>query len=84
MEHAGTKEQLAIIRRPRVEVEDHSLKPALMFDAFVSEGYAALQIVPLPEVDIPGLKWDVSALEGKPCWVKLDKHMILFTRWWKE
>lgn len=80
-------EVLAIVRNPRVSIEDHSLKTCLFFDAFTREGFCALQIVALPELpEIPGIKWDVSALDGKPCWVtsRPDDNILLFSRWWKE
>jgi hypothetical protein len=76
--------QLAIIKNPHVAIEDHTLKLVLFFDTAISEGHQALQCVELPEFDIPGLKLDVSALEGKPCWVEVSNSFIKFAGWWRE
>lgn len=75
--------QLAIIRDPRVEFEDHNGRLCLFFETYISECHAAMQVVQLPDTDIPGLRWDVSALEGQPCWVEVDASLIRFVGWWK-
>ena len=47
--------QLALIRNPRVQIEDHSMRECLFFDAYISEGQASLQIVSLPLLIFPEL-----------------------------
>lgn len=77
--------QLAIIKNARVAYEDHTHRDALWFDAFLSENLCTLLIVPLPDLpNIPGIKWDVSALNGQPCWVREEDNIIQFVDWWKQ
>lgn len=77
--------QLAIIRGAHIAYEDHSGRFALFFDAQLSEGLSSLQIVALPDLpDIPGITWDVSKLNGRPCWVVDEGSMIKFHDWWRE
>lgn len=77
-------EQLAIIRSPHIGIEDHSMRLSLFFDTYISEGRAAYQIVPLPEINIPHITFDVSKLEGQPCWVQVDGNFIRFVRFWNQ
>jgi len=60
------------------------MRECLFFDAYISEGQASLQIVSLPLLDIPGAKFDVSALEGKPCWVAVEDNFVKFVDWWRK
>ena len=83
--NSARAKQLAIIRNAHIAYEDHSERFALFFDAYLSEGLSSLQIVSLPDLpDIPGIAWDVSRLNGKPCWVIDEGNIVKFHSWWKE
>ena len=82
MPEQEAKRQIAIIRDAHIDIEDHTGRPAVFFTTYVSEHLAASQIRDLPPVDIPGLKYDISALEGQPCWVVVDGPFIRFDGWW--
>lgn len=79
---AESNRQLAIIRDVGVGIEDHTGKPAIFFTTYITESHAAGQVFHLPTPDVPGLKYDVSALEGQPCWVIVDGPFIRFDGWW--
>jgi hypothetical protein len=78
------EKQLALIKNPEVKIEDHSMKLCLWFDASLSEGRSALLIVPLPELACPDIRYDVSRLEGKVCWVVDEGNIVKFLGWWRE
>lgn len=76
------KEQLAIIKGVRCGVGDRG-RAWLSFSTYVSDCSAALQIVEwdaakqvLEDADVQ----DVHQLNGKPCWVEVDRGMIVFLR----
>lgn len=76
--------QLAIIRRPKVAVEDHSGELCVWFDAYTSECGAALQIVAPSDPDRFLSVWNAMAgnvanLDGKACWVAHpDRGLSIF------
>lgn len=79
--------QLAIIRNAHVRIEDRSMKFSIFFDTYINEGRAAMQIVLLPELpNIPGLAYDASKLDGRPCWVEVNEEArtIVFVDWWHD
>lgn len=68
--------QLAIMKNVGVMYEDHSGETQLKFDAFTSEGGAALQLVSVKNplfVDFwEAMGGNVKNLEGKACWVEVE------------
>lgn len=84
-EAGPVSEVTAIMRNVRIGHYDGD-EPVLWFDAFVSEGTVALQVVAWPEAyNVLKQVYDVRDLEGKPCWVEVDqpRHSIKFLRLWK-
>jgi hypothetical protein len=79
--------QLALIQNAKVAIEDHSMKPAIFFDAYMAENSASLQIVSLPDLpNIPGLAYNVDKMNGRPCWVEQDEkaNITRFVSWWNQ
>lgn len=77
--------QLAIIRNAHRAIEDHAGVYAIVFDAYITEGSAALQVV-LPRDERFASLWDalgggdgcVSLLNGKSAWVEVTPGMVIF------
>lgn len=72
-----------IIRNVGIGRRDTS-RAVLWFDVHVSEGTAALQIIPWDDAhDIVARVYDIRSLEGYPCWVDVsDPSLIRFVRLW--
>lgn len=68
-------ETLAIARNVRYGVGDRG-KVCLVFDTYVGDSTAALQVLYQPEADQAIEAWgvsDVHDIEGRPCWVEGDR-----------
>lgn len=83
---ATQTEELAIIRKPRVEVEDHCGELCVVFTTNLMGGMAACQWVSPTSPEFQSLwlamKGDVANLEGKPCIVLVrdNRHIFVFDR----
>jgi hypothetical protein len=75
-------EQLAVIRKPKFGVDDLDTV-SLRFTVYISEAGAADQRLS-PEDAIRALKDagvdDVSRLDGRTCWVTVDRGIVQFQR----
>jgi hypothetical protein len=79
--------QMALIKNAHIAYEDHSQRLCIFFDAYTTEGFSSLQIVPLPDLpDVPCLAWDTSGLNGKVCWVEKDEkaNIVRFIDWFRN
>lgn len=76
--------QLAIIRRPHVALEDHSMQLCIAFDTYITESSAASHWVPPTDERFISLwetmQGDINNLDGKPCWVNTGGNLIVFEK----
>lgn len=80
------KLQTAIMRNVKIGMGDRGYV-TLRFDAYISEGTAALQVISKWEDMEKILKTvdDVRQLEGKPCWVDSSRPGIsVFEKMWNR
>lgn len=76
-------EQLAVIRNFKLGVGDRDV-PVIMFDAFLTEGTAALQCIygaeEIHQFIADAEVSDITKMNGRTCWVETDGFVSRFLR----
>ena len=77
---------MAIIKNLGVGIRD-THQACLWFEVYISENGTSLQIL-FGKVMLDFIKaadcYNILAMEGKPCWVDVDRGSMKFLRLWKN
>lgn len=76
--------ELAIVREPGWGMRDFTSRPGLWFTVRFGEGGGALLCFfgeEAEEIMAASKAYDVSRLNGKPCFVRVDDNLVKFDGW---